>query len=158
MSLPLLQKDNYRKADSMDLFKWEKILSLILGIWTEGDTPAGRRFPPKRNFWWKPEGEEGVSQHYFPPFPNLLSVIHMGRSLVTAIITEGTVIVPAKAVSRIWTRDLLEQIEISAKEFKKESSGLVGTGRQKTLCELFTWVDQHGGVKEGDSLGYWTQP
>lgn len=123
MSLPLLQKDNYCKADSMDLFKWEKILSLILGIWTEGDTPAGRRFPPKRNFWWKPEGEEGVSQHYFPPFPNLLSVIHMGRSLVTAIITEGTVIVPAKAVSRIWTRDLLEQIEISAKEFKRNLVG-----------------------------------
>lgn len=112
MSLPLLQKDNYRQADSMDLFKWEKTLSLILGIWTEGDTPAGRRFPPKRIFffWWKPEGEGGVSQHYFPPFPNLLGEIHMGHPLVTAIITEGTAMVPAKAVSRMRTRDLLEQI------------------------------------------------
>lgn len=97
MSLPLLQKDNYCKADSMDLFKWEKILSLILGIWTEGDTPAGRRFPPKRMFWWKPEGEGGVSQHDFPPLPNLLGEIRMGPSLVTAIITEGTAMGPAKA-------------------------------------------------------------
>jgi len=47
----------------------------------------------------------------------------MGHPLVTAIIAEGTVMVPAKAVSRIWTRDLLEQIEISTKEFKRSLAG-----------------------------------
>lgn len=66
-------------------------------------------------------------------FLNLLGGIHMGHSLVTAMITEGAVMVPAKAAST--TRDLLEGGEISPKEFHSAMDGRVG---QKMLWELFT--------------------
>lgn len=75
MSLPLLQKDNYRQADSMDLFKWEKTLSLILGIWTEGDTPAGRRFPPKRIFFFD------ENQRVKGEFHNIISLLFLTCSV-----------------------------------------------------------------------------
>lgn len=57
----------------------------------------------------------------------------MGHSLVTAIITERAVMVPAKAAST--TRDLLEGAEISPKELH---SGMGGGVRQRMLHELFT--------------------
>lgn len=57
----------------------------------------------------------------------------MGHSLVTAIITERAVMVPAKAAST--NRDLLEGAEISPKELH---SGMGGGERQRMLHELFT--------------------
>lgn len=55
---------------------------------------------------------------------------------------EGAAVVPAKAASRICTRHLPEQTEISTSSLK----GTAGTARQKTLRQFFMWVGQHSGL------------